>query len=114
VTLRSDKLHLHLLSDPDEEVREYLARRDDLSSKVLETLLEDPSPAVRQPLAYNKGDRTPTFVLEQLSGDPDEDVRWQVAYNNNTPDELLERIKEKDSSKRVRQTAAETLKREFR
>ena len=107
-----DELHAHLVADPESEVREHMARRDDLSEPVLRKLIQDPSPAVRRPLVYNKG-KIPPFVLEALAQDPDENVRWQVAYNGSASKKLLERMSKEDSSKSVRETAAKTLERGF-
>ncbi|MBU1241244.1 hypothetical protein KKF84_04670 [Myxococcota bacterium] len=68
-----------LLKDPDEKVREVLARQFDQPLSYYETLASDASALVRAALAGNKV--APGEILRKLRGDPDENVKT-IARNN--------------------------------
>jgi hypothetical protein len=114
------QFHDHLVTDPDETVRECLAEHHDLPQVSMLILakdssdqVRDSSPAVRRTLAYAKTTKSPAWMLEQLAIDPDENVRWQVAYVGVVSDQILKRLSQ-DSSQSVREAALETLSRTWR
>ncbi len=100
---------LILASDSSEQVRYAIARRDDLSKSVLEQLVKDSYVEVRRALVYAKTTRVPSWLLETLATDIDETVRWQVANNGSTPKAVLNKLLQ-DPSDDVRAKASETLK----
>lgn len=59
-----------------------LAMSKDISLEVLDKLIEDTDPEIRQIVADNP--KTPPVILDRLSFDPDDKVRLNVALNNQT------------------------------
>ena len=68
-----------LSTDPDTDVRMWVACNPVTSRLVLETLAEDPNVFVLRGVAQNRS--TPTHLLRRLSADPDLQVRALVLKN---------------------------------
>ena len=108
LTVHAESMSAQLASDPDDDIRERIARRNDLDTATLKQLLKDPRARVRRTLAHNKTTPTPIFMLEALCADPDRHVRWQVANNNAVTPAILERLAE-DQNENVRTLARSKL-----
>lgn len=86
-----------LSNDKDPEVREYVARRKDITDRELfEKLASDENEMVRNTIALHSN--LPIDMLEKLSYDKSLLVRQSVAYNKNTPAEILVRLGRSDKS----------------
>jgi hypothetical protein len=82
-----------LALDPDEDVREALARRNPMAPELASLLANDPKDDVREKLAANPG--TPVPTLRKLLGDPDSDVRKEAfkALDKKNQMSILERLR---------------------
>ncbi|MHB9132888.1 MAG: HEAT repeat domain-containing protein [Armatimonadota bacterium] len=101
---------------PVDVCRDIIARYPDLKPRlihnksvpatILETLADDPDPAIRSAVAMKR--KAPPLLLERLADDPDESVRLRVAYNKITPGYVLEKLLH-DTWKTVREVARQRL-----
>jgi hypothetical protein len=79
-----------LASDPDADVRYYIAQNSNTPVTTLEKLASDPDADVRYYIARNSN--TPVTTLEKLASDPNAAVRYKIARNANTPVTTLEKL----------------------
>ena len=79
-----------LIADESPDVRQALAKNSNVSSSILETLALDISPVVRKTVAENQN--TPATVLEQLSLDTDKGISQSLINNSNTPSNIKQTL----------------------
>ncbi len=91
-----------LMTDPNDRVRENIARNKEASPHILRFLSFDASNHVRSSVAGNKN--TPPETLVSLAKSEDKMTRFYVADNNNTPHETLVELTQ-DGDKSVRSAA---------
>lgn len=89
--------------NPNEEIREMVARNPALNHEIFKTLSVDSSFMVRSNLASNPS--CPLEILATLANDESLAVRLEVARNPFTPPEVLDSLL-KDSDEQVRKLAS--------
>ncbi|MFF2546656.1 hypothetical protein ACFVUY_29430 [Kitasatospora sp. NPDC058063] len=101
------RFRLRLAAHPDEGVRAALAvRAASAPRRMLEQLVDDPEPKVREHLA--QGDGTPPDLRARLAADPDPAVRAALAKHWTQAPEAVRRILLTDPEPEVRAAACST------
>lgn len=85
----------HLVNDPDQSIREDLAKHSSATEETLDKLSSDTSVVARIYVTMNP--MTSAAILRTMAQDPDEEVRSYVAKNTKTPPDVLDRLANEQS-----------------